>query len=782
MSGRSVAEIVQTVRTVTVEGMHCAACASKVEAAVRGVQGVREASVSFASRKARIAFDPERTDLSAIASKVKRAGFALALDRDPTVRAARERAAERMLVWRVAVGGALGLPLAAIAMTHGAVEIVAGIGGGWTQCALATPVFVWCGWPIHAAAMARARARGVDMNTLVSLGTSVAFLASVWTLVQMSFISHGNDLGAGASTDARMHGNTHLWFEAAAIIIVFVLLGRMLEARATARAGDALRALAALATSRVRIVEASGEREIAADQIEARMRVRVRPGERVPVDGTIVDGTSEVDESMLTGEPMPVLRRVGDAVVAGTINTLGALEIEASCAAAETVLARIVELVDEAQTTKAHIARVADQVAAIFVPMVITIACIAAAAWWWLGPAELGATRAIEALVSVLVVACPCALGLATPVAIMVASGRAAQAGVLFRTAAALEKLAKVEDVVFDKTGTLTEGLPRVEVVRPMPGITHERVLAIAAAVESKSEHPIARGIVDEANARGVQPLDSTDFFAVPGSGARAKVMDREQGGAPSIARAVIVGRPTWLLAEGIVMPADVASDRTVVAVAMDGVFVGSIELIDRVRASAMVAVVALTELGVRASVASGDGEATVKRVAQELGLDATRAHGSMDPLAKASFVRSLRTRAAVAFVGDGINDALALAESSVGIAVHRGSDIAKASADITLVTSDLRAVANAITLSRQTLRIVRQNLAWAFGYNLALIPLAAGALWPLTGWMLPPVAASAAMALSSVSVVANSLRLRRDEQTTRGVGEKRAESAPLRR
>jgi Cu+-exporting ATPase len=364
----------------------------------------------------------------------------------------------------------------------------------------------------------------------------------------------------------------------------------------------------------------------------------------------------------------------------------------------------------------------------------------------------------------------------------MVASGRAAQAGVLFRTAAALEKLAKVEDVVFDKTGTLTEGLPRVEVVRPMPGITHERVLAIAAAVESKSEHPIARGIVDEANARGVQPLDSTDFFAVPGSGARAKVMDREQGGAPSIARAVIVGRPTWLLAEGIVMPADVASDRTVVAVAMDGVFVGSIELIDRVRASAMVAVVALTELGVRASVASGDGEATVKRVAQELGLDATRAHGSMDPLAKASFVRSLRTRAAVAFVGDGINDALALAESSVGIAVHRGSDIAKASADITLVTSDLRAVANAITLSRQTLRIVRQNLAWAFGYNLALIPLAAGALWPLTGWMLPPVAASAAMALSSVSVVANSLRLRRDEQTTRGVGEKRAESAPLRR
>ncbi|MFM7134685.1 MAG: heavy metal translocating P-type ATPase [Planctomycetota bacterium] len=734
------------VRVVPVEGMHCAACASKVEAASRMVPGVREASVSFATRKARIGFDPSVTDIARIANAVGRAGFALSLERDPAVRAARERAEARALARRVTVGAVLGAPLVAIAMSHGAVPALGGLAGAWIQLALAAPIYLWCGWPIHAAALARARARGADMNTLVSLGTTVAFVASLWTL-----LARGDDAHA-------LHG---LSFEAAAVIVVFVLVGRMLEARATAQAGDALRELAALAVPAVRVVDADGsEREIAAEEVARGMRVRVRPGERIPVDGVVTAGECEVDESMLTGEPLPALRRVGDRVSAGTLGTVGALEIEAACGADETLLARIISTVDEAQATKAAIARTADRVAANFVPIVLVIAALAATAWMVLGAPESRADRALQAAIGVLVVACPCALGLATPVAIMVASGRAARMGVLFRRASAFEMLAEVRRIVLDKTGTLTEGAPRVVALRPAAGIDDATLLRAAAAVESKSEHPIARGILAAARGRGLEIAEARAFAALPGRGASATVpLDGRE-------RMVRVGSAAWLASEGL--PSErIAGDRaerarTEVFVAVDDRLLGAIELDDTLRTDAAATVAALRALGVEPLVASGDAPEVVARVAREAGIAADAAYGEMSPAEKSVFVEGfVRAAGAVAFVGDGINDAAALAAARPGIAVASGADVAKSSADMLLVGGELAKVAQAIALSRRTLAIIRQNLAWAFGYNLVLIPLAAGALWPSTGWMLPPVAASAAMALSSVSVVANSLRLR---------------------
>jgi Cu+-exporting ATPase len=777
------ADATAVTRVLTVDGMHCAACASKVERAARAVPGVRSASVSFATRRMRIELDGAAGDVLAVARGVAKAGFRLDLSRDPMARAAAERAEERALRRRVIVGIVLALPLLVIAMSHGAVPALDGPAMGWVQASLAAPILLYCGWPIHAAAWARLRARSSDMNTLVTLGTTVAFGASLWTLL----VTEGGAAHAAAHADAAAEadaavalgggGGGHAYhFEAAAVIIVFVLVGRMLEARATMRAGDAVRALAALAVPRVRVI-ASGavagddEREIAADEVERGMRVRVRPGERVPVDGVVVSGASEVDESMLTGEPAPQVRRAGDRVVAGTMNTLGALEVEASCGAAETVLARVVAMVDEAQATKAGIARVADRMAAVFVPVVLVIAAGACAAWLVFGPAEVRGGLAVQALVSVLVVACPCALGLATPVAILVASGRAARMGVLFRRAAGFELLAEVREVVFDKTGTLTAGRPRVVAVHAVGGVAESRVVALAAAVEASSEHPVARGIVESARARVVAVGRPHGFEAIAGCGVRAMVEEGEGKGdteaeaVADAARLVEVGTAAWLAERGVAVsgldPGIAAKARgTLVFVAVDSACIGAIELADTLRDDAREAVDGLRAMGVRGGIASGDAQRVVDAVAETLGIDAARAHGALTPAEKASLLAE-RGRG-VAFVGDGINDAPALAAARPGIAMAGGTDVARSSADVLLVAPDLRRIPEAIALSRRTLAVIRQNLAWAFGYNAVLIPLAAGALWPWTGWMLPPIAASAAMALSSVSVVANSLRLRR--------------------
>ena len=727
-----------SVRVLPVDGMHCAACASKVERAAGAVCGVREASVSFATKRARISFDPALTDLDAVARAVCRAGFTLDIARDPAVRAAREVAAARALRIRVVVGFVLSLPIFVIAMSHGAIPALDGPAMPWVQLALATPVFLWCGWPIHAAALARLRARGADMNTLVSLGTGVAFFSSVWVLLA--------DRAAHAG-----HAGHALTFEAAAVIIVFVLLGRWLEARATARAGDALRALSTAAVPTARVVVDGEEREISAAEVSAGMHVVVRPGERIPIDGTVRRGESEIDESLLTGEPMPRLRRTGDRVHAGTLNTLGALDIEASCAADGTMLAQIAGLVDEAQATKARIARLADRVAAVFVPIVVAIALSAFGAWMLLAPEEIRAARAIEALASVLVVACPCGLGLATPVAIMVASGRAAARGVLFRHAAAFEHLAEVDRIAFDKTGTLTEGRPAVTAVLPARGWSDEALLGLAAAAESRSEHAVARGIVDAARARGIHIEEPGAFAAFAGKGVFAQVLSHK----------VEVGSAAWMRECGV--SADVPpSQATRVFVAADGAFVGTIELADRLREHAREALDALRAQGVAPTLVTGDTRAPAEAVGASLAIAPGDIHAEMSPTGKAELVARLAAGPqGTAFVGDGLNDAAAIAAARPGIAMSGGTDLAKTSADILLVTNDLRRIGEVVALSRATLRVIRQNLAWAFGYNIVLIPLAAGALYPWTGWMLPPILASAAMALSSVSVVANSLRLR---------------------
>lgn len=775
-----------TVRVVAVEGMHCAACASKVEKALRADVGVAAADVAFATRVARIVFDPSRTTLESLARRVKSAGFRLVMDRDPSARAAAESRALVDLRRRCIVGAALSLPLAFIAMTHGSVAWLAGEGAAWVQCGLATPVFFWCGWPIHRAALQRARHFSTDMHTLVSLGTTVAYGASLWVLM----------------TPIPTHAAhpPHLWFEAAAIILVFVLLGRLLEARATARASDAIRALGALVVPLVRVIESDGvretERETPVELVNPGMRVRIRPGERVPVDGEVVRGESEIDASMLTGEPLPVVKQVGDLVVAGTMNVLGSLDVVATRASTDTVLARVMVMVDEAQSTKARIARTADQVAAVFVPAILVLACVTFAIWMLLAPADIRVAGGLEALVSVLVVACPCAFGLATPVAVMVASGRAASEGILFRSAAAFEKLALVRAVVFDKTGTLTQGSPRVTRILPVEGVDEATLLAAAASVEASSEHPVARGIVEAARARGVAYGRAEKFLAVAGQGVGGEVSNLTS--AIGVSR-VLVGRSGWLVREGVrALPSEADSSfrgprgersergedpergeerergekpergnevergETVVFVAMDARCVGSIVLEDCLRPSARSAVADLQADRIDAWIASGDAESAVLRVASEVEIASDRAKSGLTPESKAELLREMKARAPIAFVGDGINDAVALAAADAGIAMSSGTDVAKASADVVLVTQDLSAIARALRLSRATLRVIRQNLAWAFGYNLILIPLAAGALYPWTGTMLPPVLASAAMAISSVTVVLNSLRLRR--------------------
>jgi Cu+-exporting ATPase len=723
------------VRVLPVDGMHCAACASKVERAAGAVHGVREASVSFATKRARIAFDPAATDLDAIARAVLRAGFALDIERDPAVRAVREQSAARSLRLRVLVGFALSLPLVVIAMSHGAISVLDGPSMPWVQLALATPVYLWCGWPIHAAALVRLRTLGADMNTLVSLGTGVAFFSSLWTLL------------AGHAA----HAGHALTFEAAAVIIAFVLLGRWLEAKATARAGESIRALATASVPSARVIVEGVEREISAAEITAGAHVVVRPGERIAIDGTVRRGESEVDESLLTGEPMPRLRRAGDRVYAGTLNMLGALDIEASCAADETTLARIAGLVDEAQATKARIARLADRIAAVFVPIVVAIAVAAFASWLLLAPEEIRSARAVEALVSILVVACPCALGLATPVAIMVASGRAATRGVLFRHAAAFEHLAGTRRIAFDKTGTLTEGRPAVTALLPARGWSEDGLLGLAAAAESRSEHAVARGIVAAAKSRGVHVEEPGAFAAFAGKGVYATVL----------AHKVEVGSEAWMRECGVAVSLP-HSHATRVCVAVDGAFAGAIELSDRVREHARDALDALRAQGIGAMLVTGDGRAAAEAVGERLSIPPDCIYAEISPVGKAELVARLAAeRGDIAFIGDGLNDAAALAAARAGIAMSGGTDLAKTSSDILLVTDDLRRVPEAIALSRATLRVIRQNLAWAFGYNVVLIPLAAGALFPWTGWMLPPILASAAMALSSISVVANSLRLR---------------------
>jgi Cu+-exporting ATPase len=610
----------------------------------------------------------------------------------------------------------------------------------WVELLLATPVVLWGGWPFFERAVASIRNGHLNMWTLIGLGVAVAYGFSVLAT-----------LAPGLFPETfREHGRLPVYFEPAAVIVCLVLVGQVLELRARSRTGSAIRALLRLAPPIAHRQEADGERDVPLVDVHPGDILRIRPGEAVPVDGAITDGESAVDESMLTGEPMPVVKRAGEPVRAGTVNGTGALTMRAERVGSDTLLGQIVRTVNEAQRSRAPIQNLADGVSAIFVPAVLIVAVLTALAWGWWGP-EPRLAHALVNAVAVLIIACPCALGLATPMAVMVGTGRGARAGVLVKSAEALETLARVDTLLVDKTGTLTEGHPALVAIHPAPGFDEPTVLRNAAAVEVSSEHPLARAIVDAARARALALPPVTDFASQTGRGVQGRVAGRT----------VLVGTDPFLASQGVTgeqarVDPERSGDQGAVSVAIDGQFAGTLAVADPVRPSAREALEALGADGVRVAMVTGDRQSTAKAVAAQLGISEVVAE--VLPAEKAAAVRRFRAQGrVVAMAGDGINDAPALASADVGT----GTDVAMQTAGITLVQGDLRGVVRARRLSRAVRRNIRQNLFFAFVYNLLGVPVAAGVLYPVFGLLLSPMLASAAMSLSSVSVVANALRLR---------------------
>jgi Cu+-exporting ATPase len=625
---------------------------------------------------------------------------------------------------------------------------LAGAGLPWVQLALATPVVLWCGWPLLARGWRSLATRQLNMFTLIGLGVGVAYGFSVVATLAPALLPESLQHGQHAA----------LYFESAAMIVTLVLLGQVLELRARHRTGAALRALLDLTPKEaLRLGEDGVEAVVPLRDVRAGDRLRVRPGEKVPVDGVVLEGAGAVDESMITGESLPVAKAPGDAVVGGAVNGVASFVMRAERVGAETLLARIVQTVAEAQRSRAPVQALADRVSAWFVPAVVAVAVVAAIAWWFFGP-EPRLAYAVVVAVSTVIIACPCALGLATPMSMTVAMGRGAQAGVLFRNAEALEHLREIDTMVLDKTGTLTEGRPEVVSVIPVDDVAESELLRFAASLEQASEHPLAAAVVTAAKARGLRLGRSYGFAAVPGQGAMGVVQLRK----------VAVGNRALMEAAGVdVQAIEPEAQRlrtlgqTVVFVALDGEPVGMLGLADPLKPEAWEIVQQLKADGIDVVILSGDHEESVRAVAAQLGV-AEVAAGVL-PEQKAERLRELKADGRkVAMVGDGINDAPALAVADVGIAMGAGTDIAKQTAGVTLVSGDLRGLLRAIRLSEATMRNVGQNLLFAFGYNALGVPLAAGVLYPLTGLLLTPAVAAAAMSLSSVSVIGNALRLRR--------------------
>jgi P-type Cu+ transporter len=647
------------------------------------------------------------------------------------------------------IGLALTLPVLALEMgAHLFGALLAPQASNWVQLAFATPVVLWAGWPFFVRGWQSLVRRSLNMFTLIAIGTGVAWLYSVVaTLVPAAF-----------PAAFRGHGGAvAVYFEAAAVITVLVLLGQVLELRARERTSGAIKALLGLAPKTARRIDAAGrESDVALEDIYVGDRLRVRPGDKVPLDGEVLEGGSNVDESMVTGEPMPVRKQPGAKVIGGTINGQGAFVMRADKVGRDTMLAQIVQMVAQAQRSRAPIQRLADVVAAWFVPAVIAIAVLAFAAWALFGPPP-AMVYALIGAVSVLIIACPCALGLATPMSVMVGVGRGASAGVLIKNAEALERLEKVDTLVVDKTGTLTEGKPRVTAVHPVAGIDEAELLRLAASLERSSEHPLAAAVVAAAEARSLRLSEAADFHSPTGRGVTGKI----QG------RAVALGNASYLAELG----ADVSALRTdaealrrdgatVIFAAIDGRTAGLIAIADPIKETTPAAIRALREEGVRVVMLTGDERATAEAVARSLGIAEVEAN--VLPEQKGVVVKRLRDEGrVVAMAGDGVNDAPGLAAADVGIAMGTGTDVAIESAGVTLLRGDLQGIVRARKLSRAVMRNIRQNLFFAFVYNAAGVPVAAGVLYPVFGVLLSPIFAAAAMSLSSVSVIANALRLR---------------------
>jgi Cu+-exporting ATPase len=672
-------------------GMTCAACARTIERQLSGTEGVEKASVNIATNTATVRFDSAHTSIEKLIASVEDVGYEVPTQPQEIY----EKLEARDLRRRLMAGLVFAVPVFLLGMAERLPVL---------QMVLTLPVLFYSGLPFFRDAWSALRHGSANMNTLISMGTGAAFGYSTWVVAT---------------------GGSGVYFEAAAVIVVLILVGRTLESRARGQASGAIRRLMNLTPATARILRGGTETEVPVAEVQVGDTVIVKPGERIPVDGVVSEGASEVDESMLTGESLPVSKTGGAAVYGGTVNGTGAFRFETTRTGSRTALAQIIDLVKKAQGSKAPVARLADVVSGWFTLGVLAIALVTFGVW--LAFAPLG--NAVVNAVAVLIIACPCAMGLATPTAIMVGTGRGAERGILIKGGEALEMAARIDTVIFDKTGTLTNGKPVVMRVVTAPGFTEAELLGLAAAVDRWSEHPVAKAIM--AKAQGLPLADSTGFRALPGRGAEAMVAGRK----------VFVGR----------------------TVEVDGVYAGEFGIADEVRPGASEAVTRLRAMGVEVWMITGDNARVAGEVAQQVGIDAAHVLAEVLPEHKDREVSRLRSEGKrVAMVGDGINDAPALARADVGIAIGTGTDVAIEAAGIILMRGDPRSVADALSLARATLRVIRQNLFWALAYNALGIPVAAGVLYPFTGWTLSPMIASAAMALSSVSVVLNSLRLKR--------------------
>ena len=748
--------------TFEVTGMSCASCVGRVEKALGDVPGVSAVSVNLATEKASVSYLPEEVSARELESAVEAAGYGLVNQKSGgEAEDAHEREYGKLRKNLLVAAGLTALILLG-SLPH-MLGFEAPVPMGVLNLGLlmlATPVQFWAGWRFYRGAWGAARHGQANMNTLVALGTSAAYLYSA----------------AAALAPGLFAGRADVYFDTSALIITLILLGRLLEARAKGRTNDAIRKLAGLQAKTARVVRGGEEADIPVEEVQTSDVVVVRPGEKIPVDGRVISGESAVDESMITGESIPVTKRAGDEVFGATINTSGAFRFEATNVGADTALSRIIKMVEEAQGSKAPIQRLADRISGVFVPVVMGVAALTFAVWLAFGP-EPALTFAVLNMVAVLIIACPCALGLATPTSIMVGTGKGAEDGILVKGGEALEGAHRLDTIVLDKTGTLTRGEPELTDVLAADGgasgISEDELLGLLAAAESGSEHPLGEAIVAGARSRGLDPRGAEAFEAVSGGGIRATVDGRE----------VLVGNARFLSEAGVsengLAPRAEelsAGGKTPVFAAVDGRYAGLVAVADTVKEESREAVHRLHEMGLTVAMLTGDNRRTAEAIAAKLGID--RVLAGVRPEDKAKEVERLQGGGKkVGMVGDGINDAPALARADIGIAIGTGTDVAMDAADLTLISGDVRGVARAIKLSKATIRNIRQNLFWAFAYNVALIPVAAGVLYPLfAGGSVPealapalgeygflnPILAAAAMALSSVTVLSNALRLRR--------------------